>query len=521
MEWLARLGWRKLGARYFWAFALFEGVSAYVVAAATVALLSLYQRMSFAEFVEIVAFAWACITVALATGVPRELRSARPLLEWARGPRGREGATEAWRTAVALPVRIVMRSAWRPIVLVAVPVALFITLRLSLHWYSGLILVAGGVVAVAYSAVLHFFGSEIGLRPVLRDIAGQLPPEFSGEGSGVSLRVKLLGTLPLINVVTGVVVSGLSTDGSASLDELGLDVIVALLVSFTLSFELTVLVVKSILGPVNDLLASTERVKGGDLGARVPVVSGDEVGQLARSFNEMMTGLEERETLREAFGSYVDPEVTQRVLDEGQMLEGEDLELSVLFVDMCNFTAFAERASARETVARLNDLFGLVVPILVHHGGHANKFIGDGVLGVFGAPNRLPDHARRALGAACDIADAVSSRYGGSLRVGIGINSGPASVGSIGGGGRLEFTVIGDTVNVAARVEHLTRETGDTILLTEATRTLLDDDGPPLEARGEVAIRGRTDPVPVYTPVGSAAWPAPTSQRQRSSTAAG
>jgi class 3 adenylate cyclase len=262
-----------------------------------------------------------------------------------------------------------------------------------------------------------------------------------------------------------------------------------------------VLVTKSIVGPVRDLLQSTERVKGGDLSARVPVVSGDEVGQLARSFNRMMTGLQEREALREAFGSYVDPGIAERVIAEGQMLEGDDVELTVVFIDMLGFTSFAEHASARETVARLNDLFGLIVPLLVRHGGHANKFIGDGVMGVFGAPNRLSDHAGCALDAACEIAAAVESRYGQDLRVGIGINSGPASVGSIGGGGRLEFAVIGDTVNVAARVEHLTRATGDTILLTEATRALLDGAGPALEPRGEVQIRGRSDSVPVYTPV--------------------
>jgi adenylate cyclase len=99
------------------------------------------------------------------------------------------------------------------------------------------------------------------------------------------------------------------------------------------------------------------------------------------------------------------------------------------------------------------------------------------------------------------VAAAIERRYGGELAVGIGLNSGPVSVGSVGGGGRLEFTVIGDTVNVAARVERLTRETGDTILLTEATRCLLDGKVR-LEPRGEVPLKGKSDPVPVYSPVG-------------------
>jgi class 3 adenylate cyclase len=171
-----------------------------------------------------------------------------------------------------------------------------------------------------------------------------------------------------------------------------------------------------------------------------------------------------------------------------------------MFVDVRDFTAFAERASASEAVAALNDFFGLVVPIVMAHGGHANKFIGDGLLAVFGAPERQPDHADRALAAAREIARKVEARYGTSLRIGVGVNSGPVIAGSIGGGGRLEFTVIGDPVNVASRVEKATRELGDTILITEATRCLLDHRGPALEARGSVTLRGKSEPIPVYTP---------------------
>jgi adenylate cyclase len=272
------------------------------------------------------------------------------------------------------------------------------------------------------------------------------------------------------------------------------------IVAFTISLELTLLVTRSVLSPVSDLMAVTERVRSGDLSARAPVTSGDEMGVLARGFNPMLDGLAERERLREAFGSYVAPDVAERVLEEGTMLAGEEVEVSVVFVDICNFTAFAERASARETVAYLNDFFHLVVPILDKHRGHANKFIGDGVLGVFGAPERMRDHADRALEAACEIALAVEDRYGGELGMGAGINSGPVSAGSIGGGGRLEFTVVGDPVNVAARVERATRELGDRVLLTEATRCLLTRDAIPLEPRGTIPLKGKSEPVPIWAP---------------------
>jgi adenylate cyclase len=163
-----------------------------------------------------------------------------------------------------------------------------------------------------------------------------------------------------------------------------------------------------------------------------------------------------------------------------------------------DFTGFAQRASATETVAFLNEMFGIVVPCVTEHGGHANKFLGDGLLAVFGAPERLMDHADRAVAATDDIARTLMERFGDEVQFGIGINSGPVVVGSVGGGGRLEFAVIGDPVNVAARVEHLTRETGDVALLTEATRCLLTDGSRKIEPRGDFALKGVAEPVPIY-----------------------
>src|SRR5205823_12601050 len=191
----------------------------------------------------------------------------------------------------------------------------------------------------------------------------------------------------------------------------------------------------------------------------------------------------------------------------------EEVEVTIVFLDICDFTSFAENASARETVDYLNDFFGLVVPLLLKHGGHANKYVGDGVLGVFGAPERLPDHADRAVAAALEIAHAVWERYRDELRIGIGVNSGPVSAGTVGGGGRLEFAVIGDPVNVAARVEEATRDTGDRILVTESTRALMSDDSRVrLEPRGSLPVRGRSEPVNVYAPV-PARVPTPEAER--------
>jgi adenylate cyclase len=490
--------YRRLGRRYTAVYVVFETVSAFLVCLATVGLFTLYTETTDAEFWQVTLVAEGAVAVALAYSVLKARKLAEPMLAWLRGERGPEGALAAWRCAVALPRELVVHAGWQPFAIVGVPVAIYATVAFDLPAHSALIVFAGAQVAVAYAAILHFFASELFMRPVLEDIAGQLPPDFSGARIGVPLRWKLLGALPVINVVTGVVASGLSTDGSASLDDLGLDVVVAVLVAFTISLELTLLVTKSLLRPLNDLLEATKAAGRGDLEARVPVVSGDEMGELAGSFNEMMRGLSERERLRVAFGSYVDPEVAQRVLEEGELLEGQEREVTVMFVDIRDFTPRAERSSARETVTFLNAFFDAVVPVIRQHGGHANKFLGDGLLAVFGAPEQLSAHADRAVAAARAIVAAVDERFDGDVRIGIGLNSGPVVVGSIGGGGRLEFSVIGDAVNVAARVERATRETGDVVLLTEATRCLLEDEESGVEAQGEAQLRGIADSVPLY-----------------------
>lgn len=213
----------------------------------------------------------------------------------------------------------------------------------------------------------------------------------------------------------------------------------------------------------------------------------------------MVAGLEQRERLREAFGTFVDPDLTERVLDEGTDFAGEEVELSILFMDIRGFTSYSESAEPQEVVARLNDLYGQVVPVILEHGGHANKFIGDGLLAIFGAPTRLTDHADRAVDAGLEIARLVRERYNGGLRVGIGINSGRVVAGTIGGGGRLDFTVIGDAVNTASRVESATRETDDDVLITAATKERMDREGD-WEERPAIPLKGKSEEIALFAP---------------------
>jgi class 3 adenylate cyclase len=370
---------------------------------------------------------------------------------------------------------------------------------------------AGATVVLLYGVLLRFFFFEIVIRPVLEDVSTTVAPDADLGPVALSLRARLLLSMPVINIVGGVVVAGLS-GGGRGFDALGLGVAFAILVAVTISLELSLLLARSILVPLRELQRGTEAVAEGDLSVRVPVVTADETGRLAASFNGMVAGLEERERLREAFGAYVDPDVAERVLAEGTELEGEELEVTVAFLDIQGFTAFAERSTAREVVAALNAFYGHVVPVLVRHGGHANKFVGDGLLAVFGAPQRLEDHADRAVAAALEAVDAVDRRWGVDLRIGVGVNTGMVLAGTIGGGGRVDFTVIGDAVNTAARVEGLTRVTGDAVLVTEATLSRLRRDHGGFDERPTMELRGKTERVRVYAACRAVGAAVPASQ---------
>jgi adenylate cyclase len=275
-------------------------------------------------------------------------------------------------------------------------------------------------------------------------------------------------------------------------------VIVLCGIGVVVGFATVSAVARATAGPILGVSRALRRVQDGDLDVSVPVYDATEIGRLQVGFNAMVVGLRERERIRDAFGTYVDPAIAELILREGTDLDGEELEVTVMFIDIRGFTTYASETEAHEVVTRVNQLFSTVVPIVHEHEGHVDKFVGDGLLAVFGAPRRNERHADAALAAARAIAEAVPE-VDPDLGIGIGLNSGPVVAGNVGGGGRLEFTVIGHTVNIAARVESATRETGDTVLLSEATRDQLADP-PDLTAREGIHLKGRDGEVTLYAP---------------------
>ena len=177
--------YRRLGRYYIVLFGLFDAASALLVCAATVGMFSLYTDMSTSDFWEALAFSSACALLAVGYTAVKGLKLARPMTDWLKRGRTEEGALEAWRTAVSLPREFIVRNGWQPFLLVALPIAVFFTIRFDLPFYSAPIIFAGTLVAVAYASVLHFFAAEQFFRPVVQDICRVLPRDFAGMPAGV------------------------------------------------------------------------------------------------------------------------------------------------------------------------------------------------------------------------------------------------------------------------------------------------------------------------------------------------
>jgi len=186
---------------------------------------------------------------------------------------------------------------------------------------------------------------------------------------------------------------------------------------------------------------------------------------------------------------------------EGTSTAGDVRHVAVMFVDFRGFTAGARSRSPQDVVDRLDGAFAVLVDILDRHGGIVNKFLGDGFLALFGAPLTAPDAAHRAVAAGREMLSAmehINAQSSWPLRIGIGIHFGEVVAGNIGSPRRKEYTVIGDTVNFAARLEALNKEFGSQLLISSAVRETLGDDGHDAVALGEVAVRGYERPVAVY-----------------------
>lgn len=497
-RWIRHL-YARLGARYWIVVLLGQIVTTVAVVIVTIAVVATYFEPPLGQLLILSGIAIGCSVVAvLIASMARSREAIRIVHEWRTSSHPTLTMTvAAWDAATSLTFRQYRRNAVRVSVAAIIPVVAITAVVFRVGWPGFGALLIAAIIPAAYTTVLTYSTAEFLARPVVEEVADRIPDDFPFTLAGLPLDLRLRISLPVYTIATGLVVAAIlgDRDGARGLTAA---VLVATTIGLALSTELTVLLSRAVTAPINNVSEALARVQAGDYTARVPVTSSDELGELAHAFNLMSNGLAEREDMRAAFGTYVDKEVVRIILSGEFPDEGVEAEISILFCDIRNFTAYAESAAAAEVVATLNRVFAAIVPVIEKHGGHVDKFLGDGLLAFFGVPERFPDHADRALAAACELVDAVAETDTG-LAVAAGVNTGQVVAGAVGGAGRLNFSVIGDAVNVASRVEGMTRKTGDDVLITAATRDALLEPVP-LVSRGTLRLKGKSEPMELLAP---------------------
>jgi len=264
-----------------------------------------------------------------------------------------------------------------------------------------------------------------------------------------------------------------------------------------------IILAAGITDPVRTLVRSMHEVLRGNLKHRTRIERNDEIGFLARSFNEMVDGLEEREHIRRTFGRFVSRDVAEAVLNGRVPLAGERLEVSILFQDIRGFTALSERLDPVTLLRMLNRFFTEVVAAVEAEGGVVKQFTGDGVMALFGAPAAREDHARRAVRAAVGIVERLGRlnehlHADGipALSIGVGIHTGEVVAGLIGPDERVEYGVVGEPVNLASRIESLTKDLATTILVSKDIADRLGSEFA-LGRAAVLPIKGKSQPVEV------------------------
>lgn len=270
----------------------------------------------------------------------------------------------------------------------------------------------------------------------------------------------------------------------------------ALFLIFIFSITLT--------APIERLAELTNRVASGDFSAKANVNTSDEVGQLGESFNHMIEGLVERDKVKNMFSKFHGSSVTDDLLKGELQLGGSKKIVTVFFSDVRDFTKFSEGHTPEEVVAMLNEYFQIMVRIINENGGVVDKFIGDAIMAVWGAPNSTERDTQNAVKASIQMRQALEKlneiREGRGqvpIKIGIGLHRGEAISGTIGSDERMEYTVIGDTVNQASRIESSTKAFGTDLLISNTLAEFVQDEFICEEA-GRVEVKGKTEPLTLY-----------------------
>jgi adenylate cyclase len=278
------------------------------------------------------------------------------------------------------------------------------------------------------------------------------------------------------------------------------------LVLLAVAALLAVRIARNLSEPLRKLAAHTEVIAHGDYSIRLELERSDEIGQLATSFNRMSEGLAERDQVRDLLDKNLSPEIAAQLMTDGGALGGEELEVTILFVDLRNFTRLSESMPPREVLALLNRYFDRMSVIVEIYLGVVDKYMGDAIMALFGAPVAHPNHADSAMLAALEMKSALArfnaelaTESRAKLAFGIGINTSRIIAGNIGSSRRLNYSVLGDGVNVAARLQDLTRMSQYRADILVSAATLKAARGQyRVRPLGAAPVRGRDEPVEIF-----------------------
>ncbi|MGQ0600747.1 MAG: adenylate/guanylate cyclase domain-containing protein, partial [Anaerolineales bacterium] len=374
----------------------------------------------------------------------------------------------------------------------------------------------------------EYFAADSTIRPVLPwlwEQAGSLSMQDRQRVVGLGMRRKLL-LLSLFAVFAPLVILGSTTlvrardllvrvglaagldvaDVNTIMLDLQVWVVVLILASIGVMVTFAVVMALGVTRAAKDMVTAMGKVEEGQFDARLPVTTTDEFATLFDGFNLMTEGLNERERLRDAFGRYLAPELAEDVMKRGVQLGGHAVSASILFADIRGFTTISESLTPEEVVDVLNRYFAAVEPVIQQHGGWINKFGGDSLLAVFGEPTQHADHARRAVQAALGLRAALAElnrqqvlNGDPEIHIGMGIHSGNIVAGNVGSPARMEYTVIGDAVNVASRIDGLNKDWNTDILVSADAWAAAGLNGEvPAREMPPVALKGKSQLTRVY-----------------------
>ena len=395
----------------------------------------------------------AYLLLAMIVGGALSIKLSLPVLVWHRR-RTRLDNDMARKRALRLPVTLslVNLGLW------VIGGVLFTAVNLTVSHKDAFIVAVASAIGALVTCVLSFLQSEKVLRPIT--VAAMANNPDDAIAPGVTTRIAVFWVISVVApmvVIVGLIL--LQRIHFIETDAVGLlrPILWMCLASLAFSLLAIVRVVRAINDPIKQLRAAQTRVSEGDLNTAVKIYDGSDLGLLQAGFNDMVADLRERQQLRNLFGRYVGEDVARKAIETGTELGGEERYVGVLFVDIVGSTRLAVNRPPREVVDLLNEFFRVVVAVVGRHGGFVNKFQGDAALAIFGAPLNLDDFAGQALAAAREMRQELYETLG-DTDIGIGVSAGKAIAGHIGSEQRLEYTVIGDPVNEAARLTELAKD---------------------------------------------------------------